>query len=117
MTVMCKDNIRRYFLFELFKEVLYFFASIREKAGLEVLNDNFLFFTFAKNFSAPASASPSLWPLDPTTTQWTSTSSYSERSRKIVPPQPISISSLCAPRHKIFMGRVFFDAKANLSMS
>src|SRR2546422_10485702 len=61
------------------------------------------FLAFAKNFSALATASASLSPLDPRTTQWASTSSYSDKSRKIVPPQPISMSSLCAPRHKSLM--------------
>src|SRR2546425_8823739 len=40
------------------------------------------FLAFAKNFSALATASASLSPLDPRTTQWASTSSYSDRAAK-----------------------------------
>ena len=40
------------------------------------------------------------------TTQVTSRLEYCESSRKMVPPQPISMSSECAPRHKIFRARL-----------
>src|SRR4029077_8001393 len=39
------------------------------------------------------------------TTQWNSSSRWSARSCSIVPPQPISISSACAPRQSTLVAR------------
>src|SRR5437867_9157819 len=76
-------------------------------------------FLFApvKNFSALATASSSLRPLDARTTQQTLVSSYSSRSRKTVPPQPISMSSLCAPRHNRRSGWLLSPAKVRFCMT
>src|SRR6188508_1745949 len=50
-----------------------------------------------------ASASRSGSPLK--TTQRTSSAGFDSRKRRIVPPQPISMSSECAPRHSTLARR------------
>src|SRR5438876_6375830 len=56
------------------------------------------------NSAAARCASAALGPIALNTTQWNTQRGYSWAKRRIVPPQPISISSECAPRHKILRG-------------
>src|SRR2546427_6913555 len=70
-----------------------------------------------RNCSALATASSSRSPLDPSTTQWTSASGCSDNSRSMVPPQPISMSSLWAPTQRMRIPRSIGLVNSNVSTS
>src|SRR2546422_5554519 len=59
------------------------------------------FLAGAKNRFAARAASFLRTAVELNTTQWTSAFGCSRKSRRIVPPHPISMSSQCEPRHRI----------------
>src|SRR5256884_53852 len=65
---------------------------------------------------ALAVASFALCPLAPITTHNTSASGFSSRILRTVPPQPISMSSLCAPKHRILKIESRRLSKVNFSI-
>src|SRR5436189_4933492 len=74
---------------------------------------------FAKNRFALSTASVLLCPDAPNTTQTISVVGFSSSNLRIVPPQPISMSSLCAPRHKILKteSRCLANSKVNIHLA
>ncbi len=58
------------------------------------------------NIAAARLASSCRTPIALNTTQWNAQPGYCSANRRTVPPQPISISSECAPKHKICSGSV-----------
>src|SRR5439155_19502534 len=98
---MRQDEIRGVFSFELLEEILYFGPYIGEIAVSKFLDDDLLSSRVCQEQVALSTASVLLCPDAPNTTQTISVVGFSSSNLRIVPPQPISMSSLCAPRHKI----------------
>src|SRR6266850_2195840 len=99
------------------KNVLMPSPTYGKKHVLKFLTTTSRFVASARKLSALARASWSRSPLEPTTTHWTSVWACSDRSRRIVPPQPISMSSLWAPMQSRRRAPVRLDARSNVSMS